>query len=168
MTSEFTAISKRCSFALEGETFLLHWMVREDTTTCWFFQKRNPSRFTFKRWGNSKVSEYWHLFFITENCLIFLSLQTFSASKFALGDFPRQLGKESSPVLLIYLASCCAWWQCCFSVSHAFSWKMRTLNSTLNNAVLQFCLFLQIKILVQLWAEQLVLVLDLETGVSMG
>lgn len=51
--------------------------------------------------------------FLTEICLIYLSLQIFLASKFALGDFPRQLGKESSPVLLIclYLASCCAWWQ---------------------------------------------------------
>lgn len=119
-THDFWIYSSQWKMVLCFRRRNISWMVRENTSTCWFFQKSfysyqeerwNPSRLAFKHRGNSEVSEYWH--FLTEICLIFLSLQTFLAFKFALGDFPRQVGKESSPVLCIclYLASCCAWWQ---------------------------------------------------------
>lgn len=72
MTSEFTAISKRCSFALEGEAFLEWWEMTQ--VHAGFFQKRFYSHINKRRDGTpadsllsteekNKVSEYWHIFF---------------------------------------------------------------------------------------------------------
>lgn len=58
-----------------------------------------------------KFQEYWHIF-LNEK-FHYIPSSIFLASKFALGSFPKQLCRESSPVLFIclYRASYCAWCQ---------------------------------------------------------